>query len=248
MPRIKVEDWGKTLSVVCWLWRPVKNYRSQFTAEHVNIFRNMVERHLKIPHEVVCITDMPEGIDDRVRIVPIWNDHNEVQSPHGGTTPACYRRLKAFTPEMAQVIGPRFISMDLDVVIVDDITPLLSRKEDFIIWGSVLRKTQYNGSMWMMDAGARKEIYEDFDPITTPVKTRKAGLNGSDQAWMVYRLGKKEAQWTPEDDGVYAWRSDIKANSFFLLKDARIVFFQGHADPWDQYTQDRSPWILEHYK
>lgn len=236
------------IQVVCWLWKPVKNYRSKFGPEHVNIFRNMVERHLHIEHEVVCITDDPKGIDSRVRIVPLWDDLASIPSPHGGVSPACYRRLKAFAPEMRDIIGPRFVSMDLDVVIVDDITPLLSRPEDFIIWGSVLRTTPYNGSMWMMDAGARAKVWTDFDPILTPQLTRKIGYHGSDQAWMSHCLGKGEAQWTPEKDGVYAFRSDIKRQRYQLPDDARIVFFQGHVDPWDEYALKVAPWIEEHYK
>lgn len=235
------------LSVVCWLWTPVRNYRSAFNAERVNTFRNMVERHLHIPHEVVCITDIPKGIDSRVRIVPLWDDLASVPSPHGGVSPACYRRLKAFSPEMRKIIGPRFISMDLDVVIVDNITSLLSRREDFIIWGSVLRKTPYNGSMWMMDAGCRKQVWEDFDPHISPKKTLKAGLHGSDQAWFCYKLGPDELQWTPESDGVYAFRSDVKKARYKLPKDAKIVFFQGHNDPWDEHAQKIAPWIKDHY-
>lgn len=236
------------LRVVTWLWKPIPNYRSDFNAQRVNTFYDMVRRHLHMPWEPVCITNMPEGIDRRVRIVPLWNDLASVASPHGGKTPSCYRRLKAFAPEMENIIGSRFISMDLDVVIVDDITPLLSRTEDFIIWGSVLRTTQYNGSMWMMDAGARRCIWDDFDPITSPIKTHNLGLYGSDQAWFCYRLGLLEKQWTPEDDGVYAWRSDIKKNKYELPKNARIVFFQGNFDPWEPYAQLHSPWIKDHYK
>ena len=127
------------ISVVCWLWPTVRNYRSSFGAKNVNIFRNMIERNLHMEHEVVCITNIPKGIDPRVRIIPLWTDYSDVDSPHGGVSPSCYRRLKAFSPEMADVIGPRFISMDLDVCIISDITPLLQRTEDFIIWGSVLR-------------------------------------------------------------------------------------------------------------
>lgn len=236
------------LAVVCWLWKPVERYRSLFGAEHVNTFRNMVERHLHIPHEVVCITDIPDGIDPRVRIVPLWDDYASVPSPHGGVSPACYRRLKAFAPEMRDIIAPRFVSMDLDVAIVGDITPLLTRTEDFIIWGSVLRTTPYNGSMWMMDAGARSQIWTEFDPVTVPKLTRKAGYHGSDQAWISYKLGKGEAQWTPQSDGVYAFRSDLKRRGYRLPEDARIVFFQGHNDPWDDFSQRVSPWIKEHYR
>lgn len=236
------------IQVVCWFWQPIKKYRSQYRAEHVNTFRNMVERHLHMPHEVVCVTDTPKGIDPRVRIVPLWSDFADVPSPHGGYSPACYRRLRAFAPEMKDIIGPRFVSMDLDVVIVDDITPLLQRTEDFIIWGSKLRTTAYNGSMWMMDAGARSQVWTEFDPAKTPHMTRKAGLHGSDQAWLTLCLGAKESTWTPERDGVYAFRSDLKRRRYELPEDARIVFFQGANDPWDDFSLRHAPWIREHYR
>ncbi|MCK5318047.1 MAG: hypothetical protein KAJ55_09035 [Anaerolineales bacterium] len=235
------------ISVVCWLWPTVRNYRSSFGPKQVNIFRNMIERNLHMEHEVVCITNIPKGIDPRVRIIPLWTDYSDVASPHGGVSPSCYRRLKAFSPEMADIIGPRFISMDLDVCIISDITPLLQRTEDFIIWGSVLRTTPYNGSMWMMDAGARKEVWDDFDPIISPKQTRKAGYHGSDQAWLSYKLGKGEPQWTPESDGVYAFRSDIKKKKYHLPEDARIIFFQGHNDPWDSHSNKIAPWIKDYY-
>jgi hypothetical protein len=226
----------------------MRKYRTTFTHEHVNIFRNMVERHLHMEHEVVCITNMPERIDPRVRIVPLWDDYADVASPHGGFSPTCYRRLKAFSPEMEDVIGPRFVSMDLDVVILDDITPLLDVPDDFVIWGSVLRNTPYNGSMWMMNAGARKEVWEDFDPKISPALTRKEGFHGSDQAWMSYRLGPHEKRWTPKGDGVYAFRSDLKRKRYALPVDAKIVFFQGANDPWDEFSLRVAPWITEHYK
>lgn len=235
------------LAVVCWLWQPKPNYRSQFGASHVNIFRNMIERHLHIPHEVVCITNMPKGIDPRVRIVPLWDTYATLLSPHGGISPACYRRLRAFSPEMKDVIGPRFISMDLDVVIIDDITPLLSRTEDFIIWKSYLRKTPYNGSMWMMNAGAREQVFMEFDPVVSPLVTLRGGFHGSDQAWISHLLGPNEAVWTG-DDGVYAFRTDIVQNRYNLLPKSRIVFFQGHHDPQSAADNMRAPWIKEHYR
>ena len=236
------------IHVVCWLWPPRERYRSQFNASHVNIFRNMVERHLTVPHEVVCITNIPKGIDERVRIVPLWDTWNSIPSPHGGLSPACYRRLPAFGEHMREVIGERFISMDLDVVITRNFDPIVMRPEDFIIWGSHLRRTPYNGSMWMMNAGARKQIYEEFDPEKTPMITLKAGFHGSDQAWICHRLGPNEATWTPQRDGVYSFRTDVAHKRYALPADARIVFFQGHHDPQSRVDNSRAKWIREHYR
>jgi len=236
------------LRVVCWLWPPMsKNYRSRFDASHVNTLRNMVERHYPDEHEVVCVTNMPEGIDERVRIVPLWNEFADVFSPHGDNQPSCYRRVRAFSDEMADVIGPRFVSVDLDCVIVRDMRPLWNRKEDFVIYNYPMRTTPYNGSMWMMDAGCRSKVYTDFDPIISPQLAKKASFRGSDQAWFCYALGPKEATWGYRD-GVVAYRSDLKCRGYQLPDHARIVFFQGLVDPWDEDALKRAPWIEDHYK
>jgi hypothetical protein len=90
---------------------------------------------------------------------------------------------------MAEIIGPRFVSLDLDVVVTGDLTPLFERTEDFVIWAWPFRGTLYNGTMWMMDAGARAKVWTEFDPATSPTKSRLAGFAGSDQAWMNYVRG-----------------------------------------------------------
>lgn len=147
---------------------------------------------------------------------------------------------------MREVIGPRFVSVDLDVVICGDISHLWRREEDFIIWGSQIRNTPYNGSMWMMDAGAREQVYTEFHPDKSPVLAKKAGMMGTDQAWISYCLGKDEATWT-RDDGVYAYRSDLKRRGYLLPSDACMVFFQGLVDPWSEEARHRAPWVLDHY-
>jgi hypothetical protein len=235
------------LRVVCWKWTPVAGYRSKFSAAHVNTLRSMVARHLKMPYEFVCITDNPKGIDSGVRIIPLWDDHSTLLSPHGGLNPSCYRRLKAFAPEMREIIGERFVSMDLDVVVTGDLTPLFDRVNDFVIWGDQLRSTPYNGSMWMMDAGARAKVWSTFDPVKSPKLTMEHNLLGSDQAWISYCLGPRERKWTTRD-GVYAYRTDIRRAHFKLPAQARVVFFQGIVDPWSPIARKNCSWIEEHYR
>lgn len=238
-----------TLEVVCWLWRPPAEYRSQFTPAHVNILRRMIARHYPHPHRLSCISDQTEGFDPEVRVIPLWDDHGKRESIYGPGTPSCYRRLRAFSKEMKDVIGPRFVSIDLDVVITGDLTSIFNRGEDFIIWGPNGRRTPYNGSMWMMDAGARSEVWGKFDenPERAIVRARGAGFYGSDQAWMCYILGPKQARWVAED-GVYSFRMHVKDSNGVLPKNAKIVFFEGHYDPWNPATQKKCPWITDFYK
>lgn len=237
------------LDVVCWLWTPTKEYRSQFCTDHANTLYSMVQRHY--PHEFrfSCISDRSTGFDKGIRVLPLWDDFSKMESIYGPNTPSCYRRLRAFSGEMASVIGPRFVSVDLDVVVTGDLSPVWNRKEDFIIWGDRARQTPYNGSMWMMNAGAREKIWTEFqkNPERAVQKARGAGFFGSDQAWMCYMLGPMENRWTA-DDGVFSYRTHVKPARGALPKDARIVFFQGHYDPWHPMIREQCPWVGQHYR
>lgn len=231
------------LTVVTWKWKQ-SSYRSSFGPKQVNTLHAMVKRHLHVPFEFKCITDDPVGIDPAIKIVPLW-DVPRVVLPPG--KPNCYRRLRAFAPEAAELIGPRFLSLDLDTVITGDITPLVERVEDFVIWGDTNPSTPYNGSMFLLSAGCRPQVWTKFDPTNSPIKTRNAGYIGSDQAWIGLVLGKNEARWTRKD-GVYSFRNEIKKIRKDLPADARIIFFHGRSDPWDSSVQARYPWIKDHYR
>lgn len=236
------------MKVVCWKWKPPRGYRSSHDHTHVNTLFNMVKRHYRTPHEFVCITDDAKGLDPDIRVVDIWDTYAKLPSPHGGHNPACYRRLKMYSAEARDFIGERFVSIDLDCVIVDDMGPVWDRPDvDFMIWGETLRTTPYNGSMQMMTAGARRQVWDDFDPILSPQQTIKAGYHGSDQAWISFKLGPHEARWTKKD-GVFSWRMACRPFNGALPKDARIIFFEGQVDPWSPVALKMSPWIREHYR
>jgi hypothetical protein len=234
------------LTVVCWKWKPARNYRSEFGPEAVNVLASMVRRHYKHPHRVVCVTDDPAGIDSSIGIVPLWNDHADLINPHGPHQPSCYRRLRAFSAEAREWFGERFVSVDLDCVIVGDLAPLWNRPEEFLIWGSGTDKRVWcNGSMWMMTAGARRQVWDEFDPVKSVQAAKRAGHFGSDQSIIATMLGRKEAMWTTAD-GVYSFRVHLNGGSKQLPSDARVVFFHGRTDPWHARAQE-IPWIAENY-
>lgn len=234
------------LSVICFKWRPTPGYRSTFGPGTVNTLRRMVLRHYEQPHRFLCVTDDARGIDPAVEIVPLWTDHALLRSPIGVRRPSCYRRLKLFDPEIADILGPRILSIDLDCVITADVTPLWDRPEDIVLWGGTHQRTPYNGSMLLLTAGTRPQVWTRFHPITSPRAARAAGYYGSDQAWLSYCLGPGEARWT-QQDGVYSFRCDV-APAKVLPADARIVFFHGNEDPWMAPVQQAHPWIAKHYR
>jgi hypothetical protein len=238
------------ISIVCWLWKPTPTYRSQFGVQHVNVLRSMVARHYPHRHRFICITDQcgDPAFDPGIEQVPIWDDFANRESIYGPDTPSCYRRLRAFAGDMGAILGERFVSVDLDCVITSDMSPVWNHDKDFVIWGDLARQTPYNGSMWMMNAGARAHVWDKFKANAQKCidKARGAGFFGSDQAWMCYALGPKENRWTVAD-GIFSYRTHVKPASGALPKGARIVFFQGHYDPWHPKIQASCPWIEEHY-
>jgi len=233
------------LTVLCWRWKAPPQYRSKFEAEHVNVLQAMVKRHLRIPHRFVCITDDAAGI--KCETIPLWSD--PVVPGMAPDRPNCYRRLKLFAADAVSLVGPRYLSLDLDTVICSDITPLVERSEDLVMWGDTARGTPYNGSMVLHSPGTRSQVWDEFDPVKSPAKGRTLRYIGSDQAWIGACLGPNEAKWSAAD-GVYSFRNQIQAprGNGSLPPNARIVFFHGHFDPWQASVQDKYPWIKEHWR
>lgn len=228
------------LTVVTFKWR-TPGYRAVFLARHVNKLRAMVDRHYPRAHRFVCVTDDPIGLHPSIEHVPLWDDHASVPNPTGGGRPSCYRRLKLWAPEMRQVLGERYVCLDLDTVITDDLRPLWDRTEDVVMWRSPWMPWPYNGAMWMANTGARPRVWEEFDPVASPAATTAEGYRGSDQAWMSLALGPHEAVWTEADGVIYYGSLPRPRNQ--LPAGTRIVFTTAGTPPWKL----AHPWVRRHY-
>lgn len=218
------------MNLVCWKWG------AKYTSEHVNTMARMAREHYRGDLRVLCVTNQPQGIADDVEIVKDREDYAYLPGGYGGHGPSCYRRLWAFAPDAAEVFGERFVSIDLDAVIVGDVTPIWDRDEDFVGWRDPYRE-QYCGSMFTLKAGSCTRVWTSFNPATSPREAHAAGFLGSDQAWISRCLWPGYA-WT-ELSGVYshsACREKLPAA-------ARIVFFHGKDKPWDA----KAPaWVRDH--
>lgn len=227
------------LSVVCFKWTRQKSgfripHNCDYSAKHVNIFYNMIERNLTIPHRFICVTDNKEGINKEIEIVDMWDDWMEL----GG----CYCRLKVFSKEMREILGDRFVCLDLDCIIVGNLDKTFSRREDFVILKYPYENSRtaicqyYGGGLIMMDAGCRSFIWENFteqSTKTTRQRSRDKQLVGSDQAWISHCLDEKEAVFSLKD-GVYNYSMLKQAYSFKqgrLPSNAKIIQMPGQYDP-----------------
>lgn len=237
------------LEVVTFRWKPPAGYRSTFGPEHVNALKRMVAKHYQRPHRFNCVTDDGRGLDSDIRVIPLWNDYAEIPNPHGQREPSCYRRLKLFAPEMREIIGPRFVALDLDMVVTGDLGPLFDRPEEIVLLPTPHPSIPYNGSALMMTAGCRSFVWESFDPNTSPALAKANRCFGSDQGWFSFCLkDRNEATWAtgPGGDGVYFNGRHLKPNGGALPDDARLVSFHGKPDPW-QPEALKLPWVREHY-
>ena len=147
---------------------------------------------------------------------------------------------------MEKQLGDRMVSLDLDTVVTGDLGPLWDRPEDFVIWGETNPRSFYNGSMWLLTAGARSQVWTQFDPRSSPKAAYKAGRFGSDQGWLSHCLGPGEKTWT-RADGVYSYNVHLRGKAEKLPPNARIVMFHGSVDPWSPDAQ-RLAWVKHHYR
>jgi len=241
------------LTFVCWKWDSGKyphgrKKRREFTANHVNILYAMLQRNVSIPFRLICVTDDSIGIRPEVEIIPLWGEFRSL----GG----CFLRLKAFEKAF-KLFGPRFISIDLDCVILEDITTLFSRDEDFVIWSprkmvrwlpQGKKGTYYCGSFWMLKAGARSIVYDSFKPNEYHLGADGRYEGGTDQKHISNTLFPREATWTIHD-GVYIFVGDIVKIREKIpqgVPSPKIVFFNGRYMP-DDIECRGIDWVKNNY-
>lgn len=253
------------LSIGCFKWRPFDGYRSTFTAEHVNVLRRAVARHYPDPHRFFCFTDDPAGLDPEITAIPLWDDHASVPNPTWEGGPSCYRRLKVFSRDFGDIVGERFVCLDIDMVITGDLRPLWNRDEDFVIWHPGTERVPLCASMFLLRTGTRSRVWDSFDPVTSPILATEKGCRGSDQGWINFVLGDNVPGWTTKD-GVYSFRNHIgkvrqaahtpliprrqwaRRATLPLPAGARVVIFTGKPDPWEPEAQNAAPWIKQHWR
>lgn len=231
------------ITAVTFLWRAprvARAYDYEYGPEHVNRMRLMLARHLALPHELVCVTDIPQGLHQDIRVVPL--DRSLI-----GTPRARFPKLMLWRPDAAEVFGgERLFAIDLDSVIVRDLTPVVDRPEPVVLWRNSSfgkpGRSRYNGSFYLLDAGVRPDIWEEF----TPERAAARSTMSHEQGWVSHLIGDDVATWGCNDaDGLWKAR-DMRAGT--LPDAARAVTFAGRHDPSLSETRKKWPWVEEHWR
>ncbi len=257
------QDGTGTISVVSFKWNntfTASRYK-KYTADHVNAMKRMVDKHLSIPHQMVCFTDDPDGLDPQIRAIPLPESYWRL--PH------CYPKIILFSGDCRDTVGEHFLYIDLDAVITGNLDSLVPGADvEFTIhakpvkfrFGELLRSksrrmqkklyrdgTKFNGGLMYLKAGCRTRVLESFDLDRAIATGQHYCVRGSDQVWIQHCLGGEERTWTAAD-GIYSYVSDLSGKKRASLPgNAKIVLFGGQHAPWDSGVIEASPWIAEHY-
>lgn len=212
------------LIISTWSWG------SKYPQHYIDRLQAGVARHLKQPYEFRVFS--PELEDQPLTEIP-----------------GCLCRLRAFDPEWQarQGInrGDRLVTLDLDLIVTGPLDPLFDVRHPFCILGDVntANPNPYNGSVQMLRAGYRPEVWGDFS--LEAVKASKRYDFYDDQGWLWHKL-PHEATWKAgARSGIYGFHKKGWPGGDGLPKDARIVAFPGWRDPKDF---EHLSWVKAHWR
>lgn len=235
--------------ILCMKWG------TKYGPEYVNRLYAMVRRHLKGEFNFVCLTDRSEGIRAEVQCLPI----PELTLPNGEPERG-WKKLTTFEADLHGLKGTALF-LDLDVVIVDDITPFFEVPGGFLIihdWKRPWRITG-NSSVYRFELGAHADVLQQFRENQAQAKADFR----NEQAYLTAVLHKqgKVSYWDASWCASYkyhcipAWPSSYWREPF-IPKDARILIFHGVMNPPDalegrtngNWRHARpAPWIAQHW-
>lgn len=118
---------------------------SKYGPEYVNRLYRMVEENTTHPHEFVCLTDDPRGVE--CQTVPV-----------GTELSGWWSKLVLFKPHPA-LKGHRVIFLDLDTIILGNIDFLFDYKGDFAILRDFYHPKGYGSAIMSIEPGFGSQLW-----------------------------------------------------------------------------------------
>lgn len=189
----------------------------EYNAEKVKAVQAMCAKHITIPYEFICLSDIDiEGVKVE-KLKYSW--------------PGWYAKM-----EMYQIEGP-CLYLDLDTSIIGNIDAILKKamKKEFVILRDFYRgakNPRAMGSGLMFWSGDLSFIYELYRP--NPIK-----IPGGDQIILekIFNHEKspyKVTFWQDFTDGVCSYKVHIRDKGDIVEPHQKIVCFHGKPRPWNQ--------------
>ncbi len=216
---------------VCWLWRGKNFWKTvaKYDERHVEALSSMLKRHGG--HELICVQDGNFDIPGSI-IMP-----EEVAE-----LPDYLPKLWCFSPEFHRIMGGRFASIDLDVVITDDLSPLLNVNEPFVIWNQA-KGEPYNTSLFALEAGYHQHVWKSMSVDKVSAARRQYARWTGDQSWVAHILGSDEPTFG-EQDGVLQYRPSV--HRMEKPRNMKTMFLCGPYEPESESM--KSEWMRQAWK
>jgi hypothetical protein len=221
------------LNIVTYFWG------NKYDRSYVTKLKSGLARHVKEPYRFIVMTDKMTEPEDR----PIPAADLPLTKIQG-----CLARLRLFDPEwqFLREIGSndRIVSMDLDCIITGELDALFLKPEPFLILkgANSVNPCPFNGSIWMLRAGYRPDVWTDFSLDTAP----KNYLGWpDDQDWFAQKMPDAAGWEAGPRSGVYAFGKPGWPKGTDLPKDTRLVAFPGSRDP-SMFTS--LGWVQQHWQ
>jgi hypothetical protein len=163
----------------------------------------MVNRNFQGSHRFVRYTDDKDGIDSSlIDARDLWDDYKDL-AEFPRSTPSALRRLKMYARDAADWLGDRIFMVDLDIVITDDLTPVLDRPEDFVINAGVVPFMPYSSAFTLHFVFGEKRARKSREFFATDPDLAKA---------IIELVAIKEEAFTDSDQDITAdQRTEIEA-------------------------------------
>lgn len=223
------------MMTVCCVWQPSKIYNDRYPV----ILRNMVARHLSVPHRFVCV--MTEDI-------PLPVERIVLESNLGGW----WSKLQLFSPPVAEALGNDCLYFDLDTVIIRSIDMLAAIKSPMAFlrnWNTFL-----DGRPRLSSAVMRWKIDPTFIWSHFERNAASYDLSKDEQSVIIDALEGNCSflddelppyyflDWPRNFLGVFVDGEDF----FRTYRTTSVLVFAGHSKPSDLVV--RYKWIKENWQ
>jgi len=235
--------------VMCMKWG------TKYGPEYVNRLYAMVRRHLEGEFRFVCLTDDTHGVRSEVTCLPIPALALPEGIPERG-----WKKLTSFEADLYGLRGTALF-LDVDVVIVDDITSFFEHPGRFLIihdWKRPWRITG-NSSVYRFELGAHADVLQHFRAHHAQVRRDFR----HEQAFLsdfLHRQGVLE-YWPAEWCASFKYHCIPRWPSNYWREPAvppgtRIVIFHGEVNPPDALAGRRNrrlrfikpaTWVARHW-
>lgn len=185
-----------------------------YSDDYVYRLRDSVARHCTADYSFVCLTNRRLKSTETIPLVKSW--------------PGWWAKLELFRPGL---FSGRVFYLDLDTMIVGDITDLVTKKQDFAVLSDMYHGERMGSGIMAWNADLDfSHLYSDFSRERIPEYTGVKEKWG-DQGWIEQNLALPPERLQSQFPGrIVSYKVDVRKQSR-VPDGASIVCFHGKPRP-----------------